>query len=392
MKFISFGCWNKGDPNNPNLPLFWLYKKLEEIIEQGDINFIMITGDNYYYHHKDEKYDKTGKKLMKLDISFNQSGGGSDYCLYDDLKTSFEKLNKLNIPIYMCAGNHEYKKHKVVSQDSKLSPPTSKPSEPSESPPSKPQPGEKIDILYEERELLESKTGNHFLIEGEFNRNTSDTVFYAIDTTKTDDFPVIKVPKGKTKLYIFGHVPILSLKHVDKKERVKKGKLKKAEKDEWQCMSKLVEWFHNMDLPKVDLYYMCADTHNYQEIDITLSNNRVIRQVVVGSGGTFDMDMIGERKQIINKQDDKYEFAPCKSDNLSYLINRVRVLAITGLHAVCLTDTSTNINNFKPYFNAELGTHIPMKAGLKKRKKKITRKKKKKKKKKKQTKQRRKSR
>ena len=34
MKFISFGCWNKGDPENPNLPLYWLYEKLNELYTQ----------------------------------------------------------------------------------------------------------------------------------------------------------------------------------------------------------------------------------------------------------------------------------------------------------------------------------------------------------------------
>ena len=24
MKFISFGCWNKGDPNNPEYPIYHL--------------------------------------------------------------------------------------------------------------------------------------------------------------------------------------------------------------------------------------------------------------------------------------------------------------------------------------------------------------------------------
>ena len=113
MKFISFGCWNKGDPDNPNLPLFWLYKKLEEIIKDQKIDFIMITGDNYYYHHKDEKYDRTEKQLRKIDLSFKKKvGGGSDNCNKADLKASFLKLNQLDVPIIMCAGNHEYKKHK----------------------------------------------------------------------------------------------------------------------------------------------------------------------------------------------------------------------------------------------------------------------------------------
>jgi hypothetical protein len=127
-------------------------------------------------------------------------------------------------------------------------------------------------------------------------------------TKKQPKFVENKYPYGKPN-------PVTQLTTCIKIDQEKYA-IKKAEKDEWQCMSNLVEWFHNMDLPKVDLYYMCADTHNYQEIDITLSNNRVIRQVVVGSGGTFDMDMIGERKQIINKQDDKYEFAPFKTSEI----------------------------------------------------------------------------
>ena len=375
MKFITFGCWNKGDPDNPNLPLNWLYEKINEVInDQKDIEFIMITGDNYYYHHKDEKYDKTLKQLRHIDLSFKgQAGGGSDYCNYTDLKRSFDRLNELDIPIYMCAGNHEYKNHKIVSKDNEESPPTVGPSEPSE-----PQPGDKIDLIYHEKQLLEvkdgEKTNNHFIVEGELKQKSKEILFYVIDTTNFEDYPVITIPEGKKKLYIFGHVPIISLKHIDKKERVKKGKVKQAEKDEWQCMSKLVKWIHNMELPeKIELYYICADTHNYQEIDITLSNKRVIHQVVVGSGGTFDMDKLGEYKQITQKKDNKYEFIPCKSDKLNNLISHVKLLALTGLHGFCLVDTDTKINHFIPFFNAELGEKIlPSKAGKKKTKRKKT--------------------
>ena len=378
MKFISFGCWNKGDPDNPNLPLTWLYEKLNEIIrEQKDIDFIMITGDNYYYHHKDEGYDKTEKQLRKIDLSFNnQVGGGSDYCNTDDLKSSFDKLNKVKVPIFMCAGNHEYKEHKVISHDDKEeSPAIEEPSEPSKpSKPSEPQSGDKIDLLYHEKELLEKKkgkpTGNRFIVQGEFKQNTQDVLFYVIDTTNFDDKLVITVPANKTKLYIFGHVPILSLKHIDKKERVKKGKTKKAERGEWQCLSTLVQWFYDMKLPeRLELYYVCADTHNYQEIDITLSNGRIIHQVVVGSGGTFDMDQFGDRKIITSKKDDKYEFIPCKDEKLDKLIGRVRVLTLTGLHGVCLFDTVKKENHHIPYFDAELGLPIQLsKASAKKKK------------------------
>ena len=37
MKFISFGCWNKGDPDDPKYPLYHLIESLKKDIpiEEG---------------------------------------------------------------------------------------------------------------------------------------------------------------------------------------------------------------------------------------------------------------------------------------------------------------------------------------------------------------------
>ena len=47
MKFISFGCWNKGDPDDQSLPLYHLLESLKSRLSIRDIDFVMITGDNY---------------------------------------------------------------------------------------------------------------------------------------------------------------------------------------------------------------------------------------------------------------------------------------------------------------------------------------------------------
>jgi hypothetical protein len=145
MKFISFGCWNKGDPDNHHLPLLHILAKLNTRLETGDIDFVMITGDNFYYHAEEEAYIPTPhKSIENVPIQIGGSGkGGEDkgedknnpVCDMSLLRRTFDKLNAIGlahgVPIYMCTGNHEYKEHDFVRTDGEdASPPALKPSEP----------------------------------------------------------------------------------------------------------------------------------------------------------------------------------------------------------------------------------------------------------------------
>jgi len=80
MKFISFGCWNKGDPDDLSLPLYHLLKSLRSRLSERDIDFVMITGDNYYYHNEAERvrvYPLT--EYMELEnIRISLEGGGRE--------------------------------------------------------------------------------------------------------------------------------------------------------------------------------------------------------------------------------------------------------------------------------------------------------------------------
>ena len=71
MKFISFGCWNKGNPLRRDLPLFHLISSLEKNI--SSVDFVMVTGDNYYHHSDDKPYKYIKMNNQIKDKSFSSS-------------------------------------------------------------------------------------------------------------------------------------------------------------------------------------------------------------------------------------------------------------------------------------------------------------------------------
>ena len=44
MKFISFGCWNKGDPDDQSLPLYHLLESLKSRLSIRDIDSLYQYG------------------------------------------------------------------------------------------------------------------------------------------------------------------------------------------------------------------------------------------------------------------------------------------------------------------------------------------------------------
>lgn len=333
MRFISFGCWNKGNPLRKDLPLYHLIRTLEKNIHPVD--FIMITGDNYYHHpdYEPYKYVKMNNQIENeafpkatlepppSNEAFPKAtleGGGSDQLDIEHLTLSFSLLNKMRDekPIYMCAGNHEFKEHKIIKT------------------------GEPIDLLEKEKEVF----GDDLIVSGFLKEKCNDTLFYVIDTTNIKDYPLLTEytdiqseltkNKGINKICIFGHEPIISLKYA-RKEKIKKGKLKRKWND-WTTSKDLLEWikvllFH---LPNYEIKYICADTHNYQDMNITLKledgSSKEISQTIVGSGGTFNLDPLPLDLSETN------EFFK----DLPHGIENVRVKSATNVHhGYCIFDT-----------------------------------------------------
>ena len=92
MKFIHFGCWNKGECNKEtNLnPLSIVMSDLNKKVKE--VEFIIVAGDNYY---KEKKEETEKKKATPIDE--NETA---------NLKSGFECLPK-TVPVYILYGNHD---------------------------------------------------------------------------------------------------------------------------------------------------------------------------------------------------------------------------------------------------------------------------------------------
>lgn len=325
MKFISFGCWNKGDPTDPSLPLYHLLKSLEIRLYEGDIDFVMITGDNYYYHS--EKEEEKGYPLteyMELEPRFIPLSGGAekkdkDSCDYSLLKETFNRINEISddadVPIYMCSGNHEYKPHTILNKPpEKESPPVDVVRGPEE----------KEELLGYQKSLLKDSDTKY--IEQD-KLPYEEPPFYVINTEKDRlDMSFIKDEGGK-HIYIFGHIPILSLNPKQKKRRI------------WDINGHLVTAFHRLAKKVSNITYICADTHNYQDIEIIFQDGKKVRQFVVGSGGTFKMDDLIEGEDLVEGEK-KIQTDP-KLDKFSSVIKSINLKrAFTGYHGFCVFDTA----------------------------------------------------
>ena len=326
MKFISFGCWNKGDPDDKNYPLYHLIESLRNRLSKRDIDFVMITGDNYYYHNDKEKSeDYPFTESMKLEnIHIPLEGGAEkkdkkvkkdkDSCDLFLLEKTFNRINETgemyDVPIYMCSGNHEYKLHTILNKHLltvEISPPTDTVKDPGE---------DKENLLDYQKQLLKDGDTN-YMEQGELSYE--GPLFYTINTEKGRlNMSFIKAGAGE-HIYIFGHIPILSLNPKPRKGRI------------WDINGYLVDAFDK--LKPNNITYICADTHNYQDIEIIFQNGKKVRQFVIGSGGTFKMDDLMEDKATIVDDPKLKEFSSkIKSINLNE--------AVTGHHGFCVFDTT----------------------------------------------------
>ena len=354
--FITFGCWNKGDPDNDTLPLHHLYTALTRSVREKKPKFIMVTGDNYYpfdVEGDDSSYERIEyeKHINDLDIF-----GGGKLGRSDHLIKSFNYLtrigNNFKIPILMCTGNHENhdeKPHDFI--------PESKPSTPPSSPERR---HDDIDTEYlsmlksleeKERYLLEinNPSNKYFAMgTGEVNYSVDESLKIKIIDTEASVISEDPILDDDIS-FIFGHKPLFSLHYKLPKQ---KGSKMKAGKN-WAINDNVNSYFKLLasKYPGKHCVYICADTHNYQDSVITYSNNFILRQIVVGSGGTFKMDLLPP-DDIDFKTDHKLVKMIDEND-----IKQVHMVkSHCGIHGFCRCSISEPGENvFIPYFNAVEG-------------------------------------
>lgn len=266
-KFIHFGCWNKGfcNENDGINALSKVTYRLRKYIEENKVDFISIAGDNYY--------------PSKVDCSKS--------LINNDFESGFNCLPK-DIPKYVIYGNHDIEdilnNEKCKTLDYQLEKYKEK---------------NKF-IFFNDVFTYKNYTnfiiifidttlytiGNNTKINDTCYRNLFDS--FLKDDKKIKDLiehqnnkiiELINDNENKNKrIIIIGHHPLVSVKV--------KGNVKKRDFNH-----DLIHLFSNDIFISKQIYYLCADTHYYQEslIEIKKFDESImpikINQYIVGTGG-----------------------------------------------------------------------------------------------------------
>lgn len=295
MKFIHFGCWNKGLCNKYTKQngLSKTMSKLDTYVRNNPVDFIVVAGDNYY-PEKTEATELTPK--VKNMITDNFLSG------IDCLPKSVKK--------YILLGNHEYDSMNVDGIEI----------------------DDKCYLLKLQKDIFNNEGNSSFFQDVMYERYTQtliimiDTTIYEMDkdnenqqiqgTCYTEVFnnleegtqkntikdliayqkyrvnELIRTNSDITNLIIIGHHPIIYVK-----SKAKKGK--PTDKiDDLNGLCDLFKSFGNQVVGK-KLYYLCADVHNYQTGDIKFNDSPIpkIHQYICGTGGA-EQDSCGTQQNI----------------------------------------------------------------------------------------------
>jgi len=307
-KFIHFGCWNNLNikKNKQIGCLNNVMTQLNQYLKSDpQVNFIIIAGDNYY-----PDKNLVNEKKQKI--------------IYPDLMNNgFNKL-PTNLPIYMILGNHDLetntKKQNLFIENT-----------------SNPEKGDCAIINYQKQIVNNnpSKNIDYFLFKEKLlNNNTLllmiDTSMYSLDVDKflpcyniflernfIDSNELIEyqnnlIMEAITSNYasikniiISGHQPITGIKYEEPDETKGEttGEIEILNDIPYfrDLLKKMYEKMTQLTGENTTrYYYLCADLHLYQKGKIILpideTNNMVITQYVVGTGGTkLDNDIPREK-------------------------------------------------------------------------------------------------
>lgn len=258
LDFFSFGCWNKDECKKDNA-----FSRIIEHLEKSKFDFGIISGDNIY---PDKSIDKDGKKVKIYEK--------------DRFIKGKECLHRLKIPIYSILGNHDIESCKVYNEE---------------------QQSDKLWFLK-----------NYYSII--YQLNGFNVLFIFIDTNLFEKEKIlnedtcykhfnIKEKKAKMiewistqlilqcdHIFIVGHEPIFGYK--DKK---------KNKVTPYQKFSDLFDILK--DSNRKMLYYICADIHNYQNVEIKIGDT-FINEIISGTGGASP-DLL--KKKLLTEKDFVYD-------------------------------------------------------------------------------------
>jgi hypothetical protein len=256
--FIHFGCWNNGLCSKNNL-INGLSKVTKKLNDYKDIDFISIAGDNYYPEkvNKEKTFNETnfisGFECLPTEINKYVTYGNhdiEDVFNNEKCKTLTEQLNKYKKNNKFIFFNdiltyNEYEKFIIIFIDTTL------------------YTFNKDDFIYNTcyKYLFDNISNDLKMI-----LKIDDLINY--QNNKVLD--IIKI-NNKKNIIIIGHHPIYSIKEKDN--------IKKYDSNEG-----LINFFSNNIFKDKKTYYLCADTHYYQESDIKINDNN-IKQYIVGTGG-----------------------------------------------------------------------------------------------------------
>ena len=237
-KFFLFGCWNHDncDGNNHRDNVLQMIE-----MERNSYDFGIITGDNIY-PQKDKKtkeknyYKSTFDSLKKL------------------LKLVPKKVLEKEIFLNIILGNHDIDSKCVYDNEIKI---LSK---------------MKNTKLYLENKIIEKENAYYIFL------NTNESELEKLKVFFVNE--LLQKPRDPNKWFIFvGHEPLYSFKY-----KIKKGK----HPNYTELDPELIELFNNLYQFYKKMVYLCADTHNFQLINVTSNmwgNLFNIPIVVVGTGG-----------------------------------------------------------------------------------------------------------
>ncbi len=264
FKFFHFGCWNLFACENS-----YPTSKIIQEINKGKYEFGLLAGDNIYKSRLIDPNYPNPQKTQYNTIKMN-----------DGIKC----INKLKIPVYVALGNH--------------------------------------DIDDNNCDVIDLQIGIHknwYMPRSYYYKIKYNSIFFIIDTNilevvNVDAYPdravnnyrcykygtngkhvlkkihedidkmcdMFSVLDANTfdNIFIMGHNPIVTVK--EKKDR-RSGKVF-CSINNLKYFAQLFDRIGQSQSGPIQIYYLCADTHNYQHISITYKNLN-IEQIIAGTGG-----------------------------------------------------------------------------------------------------------
>jgi hypothetical protein len=278
-KFINFGCWNKYGCSETSA-----FKKIkDEASKVNDIDFIIVTGDNYYQ-------DKiNGNKIVNIkDIlnglnCLNQITDNDIYLLLGnhDLEITEGRCETLYLEKAFADGvNSQAKRNKFKLPDNLTM---------------FKEINDNLIIMINSNIYADENLSCLHVIQDDFFINRS--IEEQLEQESIKQYKIIEDYLSSKKfknIIICAHHPLIGFKNQIIKTENINGKIKKNIKGGLDI--------YNVALYKLFLgllsfhsdffYYLCADIHNFQEGIVTIQNSEKtinIKQYIVGIGGT-DLD------------------------------------------------------------------------------------------------------